>query len=72
MTIFLHLQNSQIESGSALSVLLSTTIFVVTVVKMGVYGPFSGVTISFVTQERGGFKSSNFTVSFLFVTLKTR
>ena len=27
------------------------------------YGPFSGVTIPFVSQERTGFKSSNFTVS---------
>ena len=36
------------------------------------YGPLSGVTIPFVSQERGGFKSSNFTVIFLFVTLKTR
>ena len=35
------------------------------------YGPFSGVTIPFVSQERRGFKSSNFTVTFLFVTLKT-
>ena len=35
------------------------------------YGPFSGVTIPFVSQERRGFKSSNFTVIFLFVTLKT-
>ena len=33
--------------------------------------PFSGVTIPFVSQERRGFKSSNFTVIFLFVTLKT-
>ena len=37
-----------------------------------IYGPFSGVTISFVSQERRGFKSSNLTVIFLFVTLKTR
>ena len=36
------------------------------------YGPFSGVTIPFVSQERRGFKSSNFKVIFLFVTLKTR
>ena len=36
------------------------------------YGPFSGVTIPFVSQERRGFKSSNFTVIFLSVTLKTR
>ena len=35
------------------------------------YGPFSGVTIPFVSQERRGFRSSNFTVIFLFVTLKT-
>ena len=35
------------------------------------YGPFSGVTIPFVSQERRGFNSSNFTVIFLFVTLKT-
>ena len=35
------------------------------------YGPFSGVTIPFVTQERRAFNSSNFTVNFLFVTLKT-
>ena len=35
------------------------------------YGPFSGVTISFVSQERRGFKLSNFTVILLFVTLKT-
>ena len=35
------------------------------------YGPFSGVTIPFVTQERRAFNSSNFTVIFLFVTLKT-
>ena len=36
------------------------------------YGPFSGATISFVTQERRAFyfNSSNFTVNFLFVTLK--
>ena len=34
------------------------------------YRPFSGVTISFVSQERRGFKSSNFTVILLFVTLK--
>ena len=31
----------------------------------------SGVTISFVSQERRGFKSLNFTVIFLFVILKT-
>ena len=36
-----------------------------------IYGPFSGVTIPFVSQERRGFKSSKFTVIFLFVTLKT-
>ena len=35
------------------------------------YGPFSGVTISFVSQEGRGFKSSNFTAIFLFVTLKS-
>ena len=35
------------------------------------YGPFSGVAIPFVSQERRGFKASNFTVIFLFVTLKT-
>ena len=35
------------------------------------YGPFSGVTIPFVSQERREFKSSNFTVIFLFITLKT-
>ena len=29
-----------------------------------------GVTIPFVSQEQGEFKSSNFTVIFLFVTLK--
>ena len=34
------------------------------------YGPFSGVTIPFVTQERRTFNSSNFTVNFLLVTLK--
>ena len=34
------------------------------------YGPFAGVTIPFVTQERRAFNSSNFTVNFLFVTLK--
>ena len=34
------------------------------------YGPFSGVTIPFVTQERRAFNQSNFTVTFLFVTLK--
>ena len=34
------------------------------------YGPFSGVTIPFVTVERRAFNSSNFTVIFLFVTLK--
>ena len=33
-------------------------------------GPFSGVTIPFVTQERRAFNSSNLTVIFLFVTLK--
>ena len=31
------------------------------------YGPFSGVTIPFVSQERTGCKSSNFTDIFLFV-----
>ena len=35
------------------------------------YGPFSGVTIPFVSQKRRGFNSSNFTVMFLLVTLKT-
>ena len=35
------------------------------------YGPFSGVTIPFIAQERRVFNSSNFTVIFLFVTLKT-
>ena len=35
------------------------------------YGPFSGVTIQFVSQEGRGFNSSNFTVIFLTVTLKT-
>ena len=35
------------------------------------YGPFSGVTIPSVSQGRRGFQSSNFTVSLLFVTLKT-
>ena len=35
------------------------------------YGPFSSVTIPFVSQERRWFKSSNFTVFFLFVSLKT-
>ena len=33
--------------------------------------PFSGVTIAFVTQERRAFNSLNYTVIFLFVTLKT-
>ena len=32
--------------------------------------PFSGVTIPFVSQERRGFKASNFTVILLFATLK--
>ena len=32
-------------------------------------GPFSGVTIPTLSQERRGFKSSIFTVSLLFVTL---
>ena len=36
------------------------------------YGPFLGVLIRFVSQERSGLKSSNFTVIFIFVTLKTR
>ena len=36
------------------------------------YGPFSGVTIPFVTQERRGRKSSNFTVIFVFVTLPVK
>ena len=31
---------------------------------------FSGVTIPFISQERRGFKYSNFTVIFLFVTFK--
>ena len=35
------------------------------------YGPFSDVTIPFGNQERRAFNSSNFTVNFLFVTLKT-
>ena len=35
------------------------------------YGAFSDVTIPFVSQERRGFMSSNFIVSFLIVTLKT-
>ena len=35
------------------------------------YGPFSGVTIPFVSHERRGFKSSNFTDMFLLVGLKT-
>ena len=35
-----------------------------------IYGPFSGVAISFVTQERRAFNSSNFTVNFLYGTLK--
>ena len=35
------------------------------------YGPFSSVTIPFVSQERRGFNSSNFTVIFCFVPLKT-
>ena len=35
------------------------------------YGPFSGVTIPFLSQERRGFKLSNFTIIFLFVSLKT-
>ena len=34
------------------------------------YGPFSGVTISSVSQERRGFKASNFAGSLLFDTLK--
>ena len=34
------------------------------------YGPLSGVIITFVFQERRGFKSSNSTVVFLFVALK--
>ena len=34
------------------------------------YGPFSGVAVPFVSQERRGFKSSNFTVLFLFGPLK--
>ena len=35
------------------------------------YGPFSGVIIPSVSQERRGFEKSIFTVSLLFVTLKT-
>ena len=35
------------------------------------YGPFSGATIPFVSQEWRGFKSSNFTVIFFCVALKT-
>ena len=35
------------------------------------YGPFPGVTISSVSQEQRGFKSSNFTDLFLLVSLKT-
>ena len=35
------------------------------------YRPFSGVTIPFVSQERREFNSSNLTVIFVFVTLKT-
>ena len=31
------------------------------------YGPFSGVTIPFVTQERRAFNSVNFTVNFFLV-----
>ena len=34
-------------------------------------GPFSGVTIPFVSQEWRGFNSSNFIVIFLLVALKT-
>ena len=34
------------------------------------YRPFSGVTIPFASQEQRGFKSSNFTVLFVFVALK--
>ena len=34
------------------------------------YGPFSGVTIPFATQEWRAFNLSNLTVNFLFVTLK--
>ena len=34
------------------------------------YGIFLGVTIPFVSQERRGFESSNYTLLFLFVTLK--
>ena len=34
------------------------------------YGPFSSVTVPFVSQERRGFNSSKFTVIFLFVPLK--
>ena len=35
------------------------------------FGPVSGATIPFVSQERTGFKSSNFTDVFLLVSLKT-
>ena len=35
------------------------------------YGPFSGVTIPFVSQERRAFKSPNFTDIFLLVGLRT-
>ena len=35
------------------------------------YGPFSGVTISSVSQGRRGFKASNLKGSLLFDTLKT-
>ena len=35
------------------------------------YGTLSGIIIPSVAQERRGFKSSNFTVILLFVTLKT-
>ena len=35
------------------------------------FGAFSGVTVPFVSQERRGFKSSNFTYIFLLVSLKT-
>ena len=34
-------------------------------------GPFLGVAIPFVSQERRGFRSSNFTVILLLVILKT-
>ena len=36
------------------------------------FGAFSGATVPFVSQERRGFKSSNFTDIVLLVILKTR